>query len=285
MVDEQVSVADVVARVLNIATSATDPLRDVMQTLADRQILLVMDNCEHTVDTAAGIIEAISASAPGVHILATSREALRIRGEWVRSLPPLESPPVGQNVTAALALGYPAVELFVERAAAAEEGFQLSDANAPIIGDICRRLDGVALAIELAAAGVHVFGLTWMAAHLDERLWFLSHGGRTAVARHQTLTALLDWSYQLLSEHERETLQRVAVFSGDFTLSEAIAISAGNGIGDVQVVSAVGGLVAKSLAMSDVRGAVTRYRLPETTRAYACAKLRMVEPAMARASA
>lgn len=285
MVDERASVADAVARVLDIASNATDPLHDVMQYLANRQMLLVMDNCEHIVDAAAGLIEAISAGAPGVHILATSREALRVRGEWVRSLPPLASPPEAQNVTAAVALSYSAVELFVERAAGAEEGFQLSDMNAPVVGEICRRLDGVALAIELAAAEVHVLGLAWMAAHLDDRLWFLSHGGRTAVARHQTLTAMLDWSYQLLSEQERETLQRVAAFSSDFTLSEAIAISAGNGIGDVQVVCAVGGLVAKSLAMSDVRGSVTRYRLPETTRAYACAKLRMAGPEMARASA
>ncbi len=284
-VEESASIADTVAQTLDIASTTDDRLHDVMQHLATRQMLLVMDNCEHIVHAAAAIVEAISTSAPGVHVLATSREALRVRGEWVRSLPPLASPPEGLDLTAAAALSYAAVELFVERAAAAEEDFQLSDTNAPIVGEICRRLDGVALAIELAASEVHVFGLTWLAAHLNERLCVLGHGNRTAVARHQTLTAMLDWSYRLLSEQERETLRRVSVFSGEFTLSEAIAISAGNGIADIQVVSAVGGLVAKSLAMSDVTEVVTRYRLHETTRVYACAKMCRTEPPTALAAA
>jgi predicted ATPase len=266
------SIAAALARALGVVIGSDAPIRDLIRHLRPLEMLLVIDNCEHVVDAAAGLIEAIVAGAPGVHILATSRESLRVSGEWVRFLPPLPSPPKGQNLTAAEALRYPAVQLFVERAIAEQASFQLRDEDASVVGEICRRLDGVALAIELAAAKVDVFGLAWLAAHLDERLCILNRGRRTAVARHQTLAGLLDWSYDLLSEYERATLQRVAVFSGDFTLAAAIVAAGGDGIRDVQIADALGGLVSKSLATSDISGSVTRYRLPETTRAYACAK-------------
>jgi predicted ATPase len=273
---EEVNAA--VATVLGIAVGSTDPTRDLMQHLQKREMLLVIDNCEHVIDAAAELIEAIVGGAPRVHILATSRESLRVSGEWVRNLPPLPSPPEADDLTAAEAMSYPAVQLFVERAAAAQQGFQLSDATAPIVGEICRRLDGVALAIELAAAQADVFGLEWLVEHLDERLSIFNRGRRTAAPRHQTLSAMLDWSYRLLSEEERATLQRVAVFAGTFTLEAAIAVAAGDGICEVQVADAVGGLVSKSLATSDISGSVTQYRLPETTRAYACAKLKASVP-------
>jgi predicted ATPase/DNA-binding winged helix-turn-helix (wHTH) protein len=274
LVTEPESVAAALANALGVAITANDPQHDLIPFLRQQEMLLVIDNCEHVVDAAAELVEAIAAAAPAVHILATSREALRFAGETVRSLPPLPSPPADGDLTAAAALAYPAVQLFVERAAAVQEGFQLSDADAPLAGEICRRLDGVALAIELAAARVDMFGLAWLAAHLDERLRILNRGRRTAAARHQSLTAMLDWSYDLLSDQERATLQRVAVFAGDFTLAAAITAATEDGIGPVQVADAVGGLVSKSLATSDISGPVTRYRLMETTRAYACAKWR-----------
>jgi predicted ATPase len=199
---------------------------------------------------------------------------LRVAGESVRLLPPLPCPPDAPDLTAAEAMTYPAVQLFVERANAAQQTFQLKDADAPLVAEICRRLDGVALAIELAAVQVEAFGLAWLAAHLDQRLWILNRGRRTAAARHQTLAALLDWSYDLLSAQERATLQRLAVFADAFTLDAAIAVSASDGIEGVDVAHAVGGLVSKSMATSDISGPITHYRLPETTRAYVYAKMK-----------
>jgi len=265
------SVTAALADALEISDGGSD-IRSVVQQLRGREMLLVLDNCEHVIQAIAELAEMIIAHSPGMQILATSRESLRVFGELVRVLPPLTSPPAGMPVTAAEALTYPAVELFVERATAAHESFELSDCDAPMVAEICRRLDGVALAIELAAAQVDVFGIAWLAAHLDDRLWILNRGPRTAVARHQTLGSLLDWSYTLLSENERTTLRSVAKLPGDFTLDEAVAMAADSGVGDMQAVAALGGLVSKSLALLDVSGAVPRYRLPETTRVYVCAK-------------
>jgi predicted ATPase/DNA-binding winged helix-turn-helix (wHTH) protein len=274
-VSQATSVAASLARALDVAINGDDPLHDVIEYLRYREMLLVIDNCEHVIQAAAELAETITLSAPGVHILATSRESLRVLGESVRRLPPLACPPDVKDLSASEALRYPAVELFVERASAARLEYQLSDSEASIVGEICRRLDGVALAIELAAAQVDVFGVAWLAAHLDQRLWILKSGRRTAVSRHQTLTAMLDWSYELLSEQERATLHSVAAFPGEFTLADAIGLATGDGIREIEVVGAVDGLVSKSLAILDASGSVTRYCLPETTRAYACAKVEM----------
>jgi predicted ATPase len=278
-VTDPVSMAAALAASLRVATASNDPLHDVLQFLRGREILLVIDNCEHVIDAAASLVEAITMRASGVHILATSRESLRAAGEWVRVLSPLRCPPNVANLTAAEALSYPAVELFVERVADARGGFELTDAEAPVASEICRRLDGVALAIELAAVQADVAGLASLAARLDNRLWLLNSGRRAVVRRHQTLAALHDWSYRLLSEQERATLWRVALLSGEFTLSEAIAAS-GDDIDKNEVVDAVSGLVSKSLAMLDISGPVTRFRLPETTRAYAASKWHTAMPAM-----
>ncbi|HEY2615892.1 MAG TPA: winged helix-turn-helix domain-containing protein [Acetobacteraceae bacterium] len=281
---EAASVVPALAAALGITISTDDARRDVVGHFRGRQMLLVIDNCEHVIQAAAELIEAISVGAPGVHILATSRESLRVTGEWVRRLPALTCPPDATKLSASEALSYPAVELFVERATATRLGYQLGDAEASVVGEICRSLDGVALAIELAAAQVEVFGVAWLAAHLDRRLWILKCGRRTAVPRHQTLTAMLDWSYELLSEQERATLQRIAVFPGEFTLADAIGSATDDGIRDFEMVGGVYGLVSKSLAMLDDSGSVTRYRLPETTRVYAHARLQMTEPEFHRST-
>lgn len=265
------SVVALLAQTLGIEAATGDPMHEVMQHLRNREMLLTIDNCEHVIDAAAQVVEAIATGAPNVHILATSRESLRVLGEWVRVLPPLPSPAETWDITAAEAQTYPAVQLFVERAAAVRQDFLLSDTQAPLVAEICRQLDGVALAIELAAATLHAFTVEWLATHLDDPLSILSQGRRTAAPRHRSLTATLDWSYDLLTDLERATLQRVAALPGDFTMADAIG-AVGDAMGDGQVVCAVGNLVSKSLAMLDKSGPVMRYRLPQTTRVYAYAK-------------
>jgi predicted ATPase len=235
--------------------------------------LLILDSCEHVIETVATLAERIFQDAPQVHILATSRESLRVEGEHVHRLPPLGSPPDDAGLTAEQALGFPAVQLFVERAIASGRRFELSDDNAPIIGGICRKLDGMALAIELAAGGVDIYGIQETMELLNDRFKLLWEGRRTALPRHQTLSATLDWSYNLLSENERLVLSRLSVFAGVVTLEAARAVAMGNGVDEVQAVAALVSLVAKSLVSADIGAAATRYRLLDTTRVYASGKL------------
>jgi predicted ATPase/DNA-binding winged helix-turn-helix (wHTH) protein len=250
-----------------------DAVPGLLAFLRDKRMLLVLDNCEHVIEAAAPLAAQIISGTFGVHILATSREPLRAEGERVHRLSPLESPPSSSGLTAAGALGFPAVELFVERAAASLDGFELSDATAPVVADICRKLDGIALAIELAATRIDAFGVRELSALLDDRFRLLAQGKRTALPRHQTLTAALDWSYEHLSEDERVALRRLSVFAGAFTLDSATAVVAGADIDVSRVIEDVAELVAKSLVSADVGGAVVHYRLLNTTRAYALQKL------------
>ena len=173
------------------------------------------------VEAAAFLVENLLKGAAGIGILATSREPLRAEGESVYRLSPLEVPPASIDLSANEALTYSAVQLFVERVTSSLGRFELSDTEAPLVADICRRLDGVALAIELAAGRVEVFGLLGLAARLQDRVRLLAHGRRTALPRHQTLTATLDWSYDALSDSERAALRRLSVFAGGFTLEAA----------------------------------------------------------------
>jgi predicted ATPase len=206
-----------------------------------------------------------------VHILATSREPLRAEGERVHRLPPLDVPADPSEFTAAEALAYPAVQLFVERAAAVLDGFELTDTDAPIVSAICSKLGGIALAIELAAARVDAFGIQQLKLLLDDRFRILNRGRRAAQPRHQSLAATLDWSYELLPEIERVVLCRLSAFAGSFTLDSAIAVA---GDDDIDVVEELADLVAKSLVTADVGGTIMRYRLLDTTRAYAIEKLK-----------
>ena len=266
------SVVALLAETLDLRGEAGASLPALVRELRCREMMLTVDNCEHVIDAAARVIEEIATGAGGVHIVATSREALRVMGEWVRVLPPLPCPEEADEITAAEALTYPAVQLFVERAAAVRHDFLLSDVEAPLVSEICRRLEGVPLSIELAAATLHAFSLEWLAAHLDDPLPILNHGRRTAAPRHRSLTATLDWSYDLLTDQERATLQRVAALPGEFTMADAIG-AAGAEMADGQVMYAVGGLVSKSLAVLDMSGPVTRYRLPQAIRVYAHGKM------------
>jgi predicted ATPase/DNA-binding winged helix-turn-helix (wHTH) protein len=262
------------AAALGVVPPADDPIGGLISCLAEQEMLLVLDNCEHLIGAAASLGKAISERAAGVHILATSREPLRVGGEFVRRLSPLPCPPPSEALTAAEALRYPAVQLFVDCVTFGQGDFELSDEDAPFVGEICRRLDGLALAIELAAGWADVLGIRSLAAHLDEPLRILTRGRRTAPVRHQTWAKLLDWSYALLPEPERAVLCRVAVFGGAFTPGAATAVAADEAIEAAEVIHALGELVSKSLIASDLVGSRPHFRLLETTRRYARGKLR-----------
>jgi len=261
------------ANALDLEVRSENPLPRLLDALRDRQILLVLDNCEHVIDAAAALAAAVLRSVPRAHILATSREPLRIEGEHVHRLASLPSPPTSLPPSAAEALGFPAVQLFVERAAASLDEFELSDADAPIIAEICNKLDGLALAIELAAARVDAFGVRGVAARLGDRFQLLTRGRRTALPRHRTLRATLDWSYELLFEPERVVLRRLAIFAGGFTEEAASAVATSAEIVASEIVENIADLVTKPLVVVSITDVMVRYRLPETIRAYALQKL------------
>ena len=270
---DPLQVPDALADVLALEIRSENPIPELIASLQGKAMLLVLDNCEHVIETAALLAAQVLRGAPDVQILATSREPLRAEGEHVHRLPPLQTPRASVGLTAAEALGFPALQLFVERAAGNLDGFELSDEDAPLVADICRRLDGVPLAIELAAARIDAFGVRGLAAHLDDALQLLTGGRRSAEPRHHSLRANLDWGHDLLRENERVVLRRLAIFAGSFTLEAAGAVAAGAGIAAAEVVACVANLVAKSLIAADIGGAVQRYRLLETTPAYALEKL------------
>jgi len=258
-----------VASMLGLSVQSEDVTSGLIAYLRDKRILLVLDTCEHLIDAVASLAVAIFRTAPLVHILATSRETLQVDGEHVYRLEPLAYPPDLTELSAEVARAFPATQLFVERAVASGANLKLNDAEAAIVVDICRKLDGVALAIELAARRVEVYGLSETAALLDQRLAQLWAGPRTAPPRQRTLQATLDWSYSLLSETERIVLRRLAVFVGNFTLDAALAVATGNGLDQAEVFEAIDSLIAKSMVATRSLGATMRYRLLDTTRAYA----------------
>jgi predicted ATPase/DNA-binding winged helix-turn-helix (wHTH) protein len=261
-----------VASALGLMVQSQDPLAGLVAFIGDKKLLLVLDNCEHVIGVAAALAERIVSEVPQAHILATSREALRVESEHVHLLYSLDCPPEDASLTAMEALRYPAVQLFMERAAASGYSAVLSDSDAPIVTRSCRRLDGIPLAIELAAGRAGSLGIRGTADLLDNRFSLLWHGRRTALPRHETLNAMLDWSYNLLSEREKVVLCRMSVFVGDFTLQAAGFVASDTEIDEADVIDAVASLVAKFLISTTVLNEST-YRLLDTTRAYAAAKL------------
>jgi predicted ATPase/DNA-binding winged helix-turn-helix (wHTH) protein len=270
---DEALVASTVAAGLGLVVHHADPTESIISYLQDRRLLLVLDSCEHVIDVVARLAEGIHQRAPGVSILATSRESLLVQGEQIFELVPLQGPPQGAGLSVTQALSYPAIRLFVERATAAGHRAEMSDDDAAVLAEICGKLDGIALAIELAAVRVGVHGLREVAALLDGRLKLEWRGRRTAPPRHQTLGATLDWSYGLIEEGERVTLRRLAAFAGPFTLKGAIAVGCDETEPDIHIVDALGQLVAKSLVSARPDGVLTRYRLLDTTKAYALQKL------------
>jgi len=264
--------ASMLASQLGVVAVSDQPLPAILTFLREQRMLLVFDSCEHVIGAVAALTENIFRDAPDVHILTTSREALRAEGEQVHHLPPLECPPdYAEPLTAVHALSFPAVELFVRQVAHSVHPFELTDPDAPIVAEICRRLDGIALALELAASRVGAHGVRGVASLLDKHFRLLWRGRRTALPRHQTLSATLDWSYNLLSGTEQLVFRRLAIFVGGFSLAAALRV-ASEGLDPAELTETLATLVDKSLVTSD-GGPAARYRLLETTRAYAWQKL------------
>jgi predicted ATPase len=262
-------VAGAVATSLGLALKSKDPGLELIDLAGSRKALISLDICEHVIEAVASLAEQLYQQTEEIHVLTTSRELLKAEGEHCYRILPLDYPPDGSAQTASAVLRYPAVQLFIRRVAARAGSVVLTDEEAPFVAEICRRLDGMPLAIELAAGQVAALGLK----HTVVRLELLRLSDRTAVPRHRTLKATLDWSYDLLSAGERIVLRRVAPFVGHFTLEGARAVAGELGAGNGEIFDAVAGLVEKSLIVTRLDDGQQRYRLLDTTRAYALEKL------------
>jgi predicted ATPase/DNA-binding winged helix-turn-helix (wHTH) protein len=272
-VAEATLVPSALSSALGVPVISEDPIPSLLAVLREKRMLLVFDNCEHVIEVTATLVHEIFRSSPGVHILATSRQPLRLSGEYVQRLPPLELPPADPQISAVQALTFSSVQLFAERASALLGAFELTDANAPSVALICRRLDGIALAIEFAASRIDALGVRCVADRLDDRFRLLQRGPRTAHPRHQTLRATFDWSYELLSETARVVLRRLAVFAGYFTFESAAAVVRDAELDDADIADELSVLVSASLMAADLSAEPITYRLLESTRAYALRRL------------
>ena len=261
-------VPQVVASVLGVKEEAGHPVQEALvKYVKDVQLLLVLDNCEHLLQACADLAVALLHAGPAVKVLASSREPLHVAGETNYPLPSLSVPQGDRKLAAAALAQYEAVRLFTDRAVAAKPAFQVTDQNAAAVSDICRHLDGIPLALELAAARARALSVEQIAERLDGRFHLLTGGDRTALPRQQTLRACIDWSYDLLSEPERALFRRLAVFAGGWTLEAAEAVGAGDAIEKTDVLDLLTHLVDKSLVALDADG--DRYSLLETVREYA----------------
>ncbi|MBV8651003.1 MAG: LuxR family transcriptional regulator, partial [Alphaproteobacteria bacterium] len=266
-------VPSTVAKVLGLRLAGAEisPV-SVARTIGSRKMLLVLDNCEHVIGVAATLAETLLRMCPHTTLLATSREVLRIEGEFVHKVAPLDVPSQHQEASGDI-LEHSAVQLFISRARSLQEDFPAHGENLPMIASICRRVDGIPLAIEFAAARAATLGIRKVAGRLDDRFALFTGGRRTALPRHQTLRATLDWSYELLPEAERRLLRRLAIFPAGFTLEAATAVMSDNGSSASAVTEGISNLVEKSLVTLDGSTPAGRWRLLETIRAYALEKL------------
>ncbi|MGA8534541.1 MAG: adenylate/guanylate cyclase domain-containing protein [Candidatus Tumulicola sp.] len=255
--------------------SEGDPLENLVRALKEKNALLVFDNCEHLVEPAARVISAILHGAPKLKALASSRQGLGVAGEATYQVPSLVVPGKDEatHLSAIEMLRYASVALFVERAQAASATFSFTDENAPIVAEICRRLDGIALAIELAAARVKMLSPHQLRDRLDERFRVLTGGSRDVLPRQQTLRALIDWSYDLLEERERMLFRRLGIFVDGLALEGAVAVGSGEELDELDLFDVLASLVDKSLVLAEPAGDSLRYRLLESTRVYAVEKL------------
>jgi non-specific serine/threonine protein kinase len=263
-------VAQAIAQAVGVQEETRRPLvESLASTIGTREVLLLLDNCEHLLAACAALVDRLLRACPRLRILATSREPLGIAGETVFRVPSLPLPDVERLPPVEEQVRYEAVRLFLDRALAVQPGFAVTDHNAPALAQVCHRLDGIPLAIELAAARVSALTVEQIAARLDQRFRLLIGGSRTAMPRQQTLRATVDWSYELLAERERLLLQRLAVFAGGWTLEAAETVCSGGGIEEQQVLETLSALVDKSLVQAEAQGEAVRYRLLETVRQYA----------------
>ncbi|MDQ6781313.1 MAG: hypothetical protein M3Z37_09220, partial [Candidatus Eremiobacteraeota bacterium] len=245
----------------------------VVAMLKNSHALVILDSCEHVIAAVAGFANALLRGCPKLKIVVTSREALGISGESVHRMPSMECPPAGKELSVEQAMEYGAVALFVERAHAADNKFALTNDTVPIVADICRRLDGIALAIELAAPRVKVLNLKQLAERLNERFRILTSGSRTALPRQQTMRALIDWSYNLLPPKEQQLFRMLSIFAGGWTLEAASAVCAVDDIEEFEVLDELSALIDKSLAQVEFTEASQRYKLLESMRHYGLEKL------------
>jgi predicted ATPase/class 3 adenylate cyclase len=263
-----------VATVLCLKEEPAKPVRQTLvEYLKDKRLLLLLDNCEHLLDGCAKLADTLLRQCPRVTILASSREALGIDGEQAYRVPSLSLPDPKQAHTPASVAPFEAVQLFTDRALLARSDFQVTHQNAATLVSICHRLDGIPLAIELAAARVRSLSIEEIDRKLDQRFSILTGGSRTALPRQQTLRSLIDWSYDLLNDRERELLRGLAVFAGGWTLEAAEEVCAGDGVQDPDVLDLLTSLCDKSLVMVEQDNGSTRYRLLETVRQYARERL------------
>jgi len=266
-------VASTVASLFGLQAMSGDPTSFLINYLRHKRMLIVFDCCEHLIDAAASLTEKIFRSAPDVHLLATSRESLRVEGEHAHRLQPLDVPPPKADISAQEAMAFPAVELFVERAAASSGGFELNGVVAPLVAEICRFLDGIPLAIELAAARTGVMSVAAIVTSLKDLFSLLAGGQRTALPRHQTLRATLDWSHELLPPNEQIILRRLGIFRGSFELNSAVTVGSEDALPVSEVKSGIGNLVAKSLLTANASRDIVYYKMLDTMRAYAREKV------------
>jgi predicted ATPase len=273
-INEQQLVAKVVAQALGVNQS--EGLLDndsIARWLKHKRLLLILDNCEHLLDPVARLVDAIDRQCSQVRIMVTSRQTLDVSGEKVFRLSSLSVPEPPRDRIPDAAILFSAVALFVDRARLADRAFTLNQENTPVVAAICRRLDGIPLAIELAAARLRMMSVSGLAQRLDERFKILTGGSRTALPRQQTLKALIDWSYDLLQKEERALFERLAVFAGTFTLDAVTRVCTGDGIEAADTLNLVCSLADKSLVVTETQSEEERYHLLETTRDYACEKL------------
>jgi predicted ATPase/DNA-binding winged helix-turn-helix (wHTH) protein len=261
------------AAAVGVQYQEAEPLQTLVGLIRDMRLLVVFDSCDHVIDAVTCLAETLFGQAEHTHILVTSREPLRAEGEHVYRLGSLACPPEQAELTAADAMTFSAVQLFVERVAHNQSAFALSDKDAPLVAHICRKLDGIALAIEVAAGQVPAYGIQGIAELLENRFSLFWEGRRNAMSRHQTLNAMIDWSYDLLSANEALVLRRLSVLTGKFSLEIATQVVAPQGH-EMMVIDAIGRLVTKSLVLAESNNCLMCYRLPYTTRAYALEKLR-----------
>lgn len=267
-------VPQAVAAALGIPEQPRQPLIETLgRQLRSASLLLFLDNCEHLLSGCAGLADTLLRACPGLRILATSREALGIMGETSWRVPSLSFPAPHEAPDATGLTQYEAARLFCDRAMATAPTFAVTEENAPVIAQVCRRLDGIPLAIELAAVRVKVLTVKQIADRLDDRFRLLIGGSRTALPRHQTLQATMDWSYGLLSDDERAVLRRLSVFAGGCTLAAAETVCAENGVDAAEILDLLTRLVDKSLVVVDTQGGEARYWLLETVRQHSRGKL------------
>src|SRR3984893_14335547 len=266
-------VAGAVATSLGVALKSKDPGLELVDLVRSRKLLIILDSCEHVMEGVAVLGEQLYRQMEEIHVLTTSRESLNVQGEHCYRVPPLDCPPDGLEQTANAVLRYPSVQLFVRRVAARAGSVVLTDEEAPFVAEICRKLDGIPLATELAAGQVAALGIKNTVARLVSRPELLRLSHRTAVPRHRTLKATLDWSYDLLSDVERIVFRRIAPFAGHFTIEGARYVAGELGVGTGEVCDAIAGLVEKSLITTRIDETHAQYRLLDTTRAYALEKL------------